>query len=198
MSQNLFKNGVEATRKSMEASKAREVAKEIKQYGGVDAYNLMDQGDLVPIVVDGMVIGAATSKKDAEAAVEYLSHFTDGKPLTKDTVMEAGMKAMVATKIGKNLMDAKKDDGIKVVDSIKVGSVEYIIDETNELYDVYGGHICNVADVVEAKAEGKLSEELYKEILTSRIKASYPEDCEEDYYDDDCDCCCCDEDEEDW
>lgn len=198
MSQNLFKNGVEATRKSMEASKARKAAKEIKQYGGVDAYNLMDQGDLVPIIVDGMVIGAATSKKDADAAVEYLSHFTDGKPLTKDTVMEAGMKAMVATKIGKNLMDAKKESGIKINDSIKVGETEYIIDETNELYDIYGGHICNVADVVEAKNEGKLSEELYKEILTSRIKASYPEEDDEDCYDDDCECDCYNEDEEDW
>ena len=198
MSQNLFKNGVEATRKSMEAAELRKAAKEIKQYGGVDAYNLMDQGDLVPIIVDGMVIGAATSKKDADAAVEYLSHFTGGKPLTKDTVMEAGMKAMVATKIGKNLMDAKKESGIKVSDSIKVGETEYIIDETNELYDIYGGHICNVADVVEAKNEGKLSEELYKEILTSRIKASYPEEDEEDCYCDDCECDCYDEDEEDW
>ena len=43
---NSFKSGVEATRKSIEIVEAAKVAKEIKQYGGIDVYNLMKSGQM--------------------------------------------------------------------------------------------------------------------------------------------------------
>ena len=91
---NNFKSGVNATRKSIEIIKAAEVAKEIKQYGGTDVYKLMKAGQMYAIVVDGMVIGGAVSEADAKAAVEFLTHFTDGKVLDRNTLCSAGYKSM--------------------------------------------------------------------------------------------------------
>ena len=65
---NNFKSGVEATRKSIEIVEAAKVAKEIKQYASLDVYNLMKSGQMYAIVVDGVVIGGASSEADAKAA----------------------------------------------------------------------------------------------------------------------------------
>ena len=50
-----------------------------------------------------------------------------------------------------------------------IGDQDYVIDDTNELYSIDGRHICNVADIVSAKESGGLTEELFLEILKSRV-----------------------------
>lgn len=165
---NNFKSGVNATRKSIEIIKAAEVAKEIKQYGGTDVYKLMKAGQMYAIVVDGIVIGGAVSEADAKAAVEFLTHFTDGKVLDRDTLCSAGYKSMTALQQANDLIEAEKD-GIAISDTYTIDGKEYVIDDTNELYTIDGCHICNVADIITAKESGGLTDELFLEILKSRI-----------------------------
>ena len=165
---NSFKNGVNKTRENIKLVEAAKAAKEIKQYAGSDVYQLMKKGDMFAIVVDGVVIGGAKNEKDAAAAIEFLTHFTGGRPLTKDTLFGAGSKALSALAHANDLMEAEKD-GIGVTLTYTINGRDYVIDETNELYTIDGQHICNVADIVEAKKSGGLTEELFLEILKSRI-----------------------------
>ena len=149
---NNFKSGVNATRKTIEIIKAAEAAKEIKQYGGTEVYKLMKAGQMYAIVVDGIVIGGAVSEADAKAAVEFLTHFTDGKVLDRNTLYSAGYKSMTALQQANDLIEAEKD-GIAISDT----------------YTIDGCHICNVADIITAKESGGLTDELFLEILKSRI-----------------------------
>ena len=166
---NNFKKSVEATKKTVEIVEASKVAKEIKQYGGLDVYDLMKKGNMYAIVVDGQVIGGATSKKDAEAAVELLTHFTGGAPLCKDNLMSAGMKAIGAIEKANNLVEAEADGTIKIEKTLKVDEREYVIDDGGELYSIDGDHIGNISDLITARKSGGLTEELYDEILKKRI-----------------------------
>lgn len=165
---NSFKSGVEATRKSIEIVEAAKVAKEIKQYGGIDVYNLMKSGQMYAIVVDGIVIGGAVSEADAKAAVEFLTHFTDGKVLDRNTLYSASCKSMAALEKAHDLIEAEKE-GIAISKTYNINGKEYVIDDTNELYTIDGRHICNVADIITAKESGGLTDELFLEILKSRI-----------------------------
>ena len=166
---NSFKANIEANKRNVEIVEASKVAKDIKQYGGLDVYNLMKQGNMYAIVVDGTVVGGATSKKDAEAAIEFLTHFTGGQPLTSANVMSAGMKSITALTKANNIVEAEADGTIKVSKTFKLNDVEYIVDDTNELYTIDGELIGNIADIVEAKEKGALTQELYDEILNKRI-----------------------------
>ena len=157
---NSFKAGVEATRKNIEVVEAEKAAKKIKQYGGADVYNLMKAGKMYAIVVDGVVIGGAVSEEDAKAAVEFLTHFTDGAVLDKNNVNNAGYKSVCAIAKANDLIEAE---------TYTIGDQDYVIDDTNELYSIDGRHICNVADIVSAKESGGLTEELFLEILKSRV-----------------------------
>ena len=168
---NSFKSGVEATRKSIEIVEAAKVAKEIKQYGGIDVYNLMKSGQMYAIVVDGVVIGGAVSETDAKAAVEFLTHFTGGKVLDRNTLYAASCKSMSALQKANDLIEAEKE-GIAITKTYVINDREYIIDDTNELYSIDGEHICNVADIIAAKESGGLTDELFQEILKSRIKSN--------------------------
>jgi len=165
---NNFKSGVEATRKSIEIVEAAKVAKEIKQYGGIDVYNLMKSGQMYAIVVDGVVVGGAVSEADAKAAVEFLTHFTGGKVLDRNTLYSAGCKSMAALQQANDLIEAEKE-GIAISKTYNINGKEYVIDDTNELYTIDGRHICNVADIITAKESGGLTDELFLEILKSRI-----------------------------
>lgn len=167
---NNFKSGVEATRKSIEIVEAAKVAKEIKQYGGIDVYNLMKSGQMYAVVVDGIVVGGATSEADAKAAVEFLTHFTGGEVLNRNTLYAAGYKSMAALGKAHDLIEAEKE-GISINETYEIDGGEYVIDDTNELYGIDGEHICNVADIVAAKESGGLTEELFREILKSRIQS---------------------------
>lgn len=165
---NKFQAGVEATRKQIEVIEAEKVAKEIKQYGGLDVYNLMKAGQMYAIVVDGIVVGGAVSEEDAAAAIEFLQHFTGGSTLCGSNVFDAGMRSMAALTKANDLIEAEKG-GIKIEDTLVVNGGEYVIDDTKELYTIDGEHVGNVADIVEAKASGALSEELFMEIIGHRI-----------------------------
>ena len=165
---NNFKSGVEATRKSIEIVEAAKVAKEIKQYGSLDVYNLMKSGQMYAIVVDGVVVGGASSEADAKAAVEFLTHFTDGEALNQNTVYSAGYKSMMALQQANDLIEAEKE-GITISKTYNIDGKEYVIDDTNELYTIDGCHICNVADIMTAAESGGLTDELFLEILKSRI-----------------------------
>ena len=160
---NKFMNGVNATREAMEAKKAEETAQTIKQYCGIDAYNQFKEGKLFPIVVDGVLCGLASSKEEADKGIEYLSHFTGGKPLTKENLYSAGMNMKTQTKKGYEVHSS----GVEVKDTYVINGKEYIVDDTNELYTIEGEHITNVADIIEAK--DSIGEKLYLEILTNRI-----------------------------
>ena len=173
---NNFKSNVEATKKHIEIVEAAKVAKEIKQYGGLDVYDLMKKGNMYAIVVDGQVIGGATSKKDADAAIELLTHFTGGAELSRDNVMAAGRQAMNAIEKANNLVEAEADGTIKIEKTMKIDDVEYVIDDGGELYDINGNHIGNIADLIEARKSGGLTAELYDEILKKRI-AEYWKKC---------------------
>ena len=165
---NSFKAGVEATRKNIEVVEAEKAAKKIKQYGGADVYNLMKAGKMYAIVVDGVVIGGAVSEEDAKAAVEFLTHFTDGAVLDKNNVNNAGYKSLCAIANANDIIEAEKE-GIMITKTYTIGDQDYVIDDTNELYSIDGRHICNVADIVSAKESGGLTEELFLEILKSRV-----------------------------
>ena len=141
---NSFKAGVEATRKNIEVVEAEKAAKKIKQYGG------------------------AVSEEDAKAAVEFLTHFTDGAVLDKNNVNNAGYKSLCAIAKANDLIEAEKE-GIMITKTYTIGDQDYVIDDTNELYSIDGRHICNVADIVSAKESGGLTEELFLEILKSRV-----------------------------
>lgn len=169
---NKFQAGVEATRKQIEVIEAEKVAKEIKQYGGLDVYNLMKAGQMYAIVVDGIVVGGAVSEADAKAAVEFLQHFTGGRPLDKESLLCATIGSISAINEAYDLIEAEKDGGIKINKTYEIDGRNYVVDETNELYTTEGKHICNVADIVEALEGGMLTEDLYMEILTARIKAN--------------------------
>jgi len=194
-SNNKFQNSVNTTRQHIEIVEAEKVAKEIKQYGGIDVYNLMKAGQMYAIVIDGIVIGGAVSKADADAAIEFLSHFTGGSPLCAGNLFSVGARSMKALKQANDLVEAE-EAGIKITGTYTIDGGEYVIDDTNEMYSIDGVHIGSVADVMEAKKSGALSDDLFMEILRSRIKDAAKarleeEEDEDDYWD-------CDEyDEED-
>ena len=169
---NNFKSGVEATRKSIEIVEAAKVAKEIKQYGGIDVYNLMKSGQMYAVAVKGvgLMAGIDTSEADAKAAVEFLTHFTGGEVLNRNTLYAAGCKSMAALGKAHDLIEAEKE-GIAINETYEIDGGEYVIDDTNELYGIDGEHICNVADIVAAKESGGLTDELFREILKSRIQS---------------------------
>ena len=192
---NTFKNGVMETREKIQNKKAAEEAKEIKEYTVKDVYQLIKEGGLYIVKVDGIKIGAASSKEDAETAIEILKHFTEGKPLNKETLYGAMQKA--AQVMGQ--ADDIADSGVEVKKIVKIEGKEYVIDETKELYTVDGRHICNVADVIDAK----IPQELLEEILAARIAKELPEeeeyeDWEEEDEDDNGWCCYNDEEDDDW
>lgn len=197
---NKFMNNVNETRKNIEIVEAEKAAKDIKQYGGLDVYNLMKEGKMYAIVVDGIVIGGATSKEDAEAAVEFLTHFTGGMPLNKNSIMSAMRNSTFALEKANDLIEAEKEGNITIKKTYNIKGKEYIVDETKELYTIDGKHICNVADLLDAK----LSPEIMEEILVSRIEKaeeeSYEDEEDEDWDDDYDDYDDCDEydDDEDY
>ena len=185
MKNNKFQSNVEATRKQIEIVEATKVAKEIKQYGGIDVYNLMKAGQMYAIVVDGIVIGGAVNKADAEAAIEFQTHFTGDSPLCAGNLLGVGMRSMRALKQANDLIEAE-EGGIKITGTYAIDGGEYVVDDTNELYTLDGKHICNVADAIEAKKSGALSDELFVEILRGRIKSAMAEESRnDDGYDDD-------------
>lgn len=184
---NNFLNGVKNARNNMKVVEAEKVAKEIKQYGGLDVYKMMKDGQMYAIVVDDIVIGGATTKKDAQEALEFLKHFTQGKILDKNSLFMAQRNAMNALTQGHKLMEAEKE-GVKITRTLTVDEEDYIIDSDNELYSIEGEHICNVADIVTALEEEHITEKLFNEVITSRIRDKRSEWAEEDddeYYDDD-------------
>lgn len=184
---NNFKKNIEANKKEIEIVKAAEAAKDIKQYGGIDAYKLMKKGDMYAITFEGRVIGGATSKKDAEAAIELLKHCTGGAPLTTKNINSAMWKAQSIITTGNNLVEAEADGTIKIDKTLVVDNREYIVDDTGELFTIDGEHVCNVADIYAAVEAKTLTQELFDEIIKSRIDKwiaeNYPEDDEEDYDD---------------
>lgn len=165
---NTFKLGVENTREAMAAKAAAKEAKKIQQLDGADVYHMMKKGEIVPIIVDGQVIGGATSEDDAKAAVDFLKSFTQGLPLDKTTLMAAGMRAIKALEEGNSLADAEKS-GIGIYNTYKIKDKEYVVDTTYELYTISGDHITNIADIITARESGALSEKLFNEILEKRI-----------------------------
>ena len=191
---NNFKKNIEANKKEIEIVKATEAAKEIKQYGGIDAYNLMKKGDMYAVTFEGRVIGGATSKKDAEAAIELLRHCTGGAPLTAENLNSAMWKAQSIITTGNNLVEAEADGTIKIDKTLVFKDKEYIIDDTNELYTIDGEHICNVADIYAALESKALTQELFDEILGKRI-AEYWDAKKPEPVDTGCGCkkCCYDE-----
>jgi hypothetical protein len=166
---NTFKNNVESYRHTIEAVKTSEAAKNVQQYGALDVYNLVKNGQAYLIVVDGIVIGAAKDEKDANAAIEYLTHFTGGVALDKNSLCSAIMKCHDTLNTAHNLLEAE-GAGIKIKDNIVCDGKEYVIDDTGELFDTEGHHITNIADVIESRSRGGLSDDLYLEILTNRIR----------------------------
>ena len=184
---NLFKAGVEATRKEMEIIEAEKVAEKIKQYNGIDVYNLMKKGQMYAIVIDGVVVGGATSKKDAEEAVNFLKHFTNGDVLNKESLITAQMGAMKALRKANEFIEAEKD-GIKIKETFNIEGNGYVVDDTDELYTEDGEHIDNIADVMSAMETGGLTKELGMEIIISRINEFLEENSnydQEDNYDND-------------
>lgn len=174
--QNNFKKGVEEARKNIQIVEATKVATSIKQYGGLDVYDLMKKGDMYAIVVDGIVIGGASSKEDADKAIEFLTHFTGGQPLNKDTLMTAGAGAMKAMTRANNLVEAEAEGTVKIQKTYTIDDKEYIVDETSELYSIDGDHICNIADLLAALKSKNLTEELYLELLKGRIDKYWAEE----------------------
>ena len=74
-----------------------------------------------------------------------------------------------AVQKGYDIASAEADGTLKVDKTYKINNRDYVVDDTNELYTLDGQHICNIADIVDAKKNGALSDELFLEILTSRI-----------------------------
>lgn len=190
---NNLLNNLNKVRANVEVVKAEEAAKTIKQYGGLDVYNLMKEGNLYAIIIDGVIVGGANSKEEAEKGAELLSHFSGGKPLDKTTIMSVMRKCYDAMNKGQNIKEAT-DAGINFKDQFVLDNEEYLVDDTGELMRIDGYHIGNVADIMTAKNSGSLTKELYEEILKGRIqkkleedraiiKENY-EDCDDYYYDD--------------
>lgn len=166
---NNFKQNIEANRKAMENKQTAQAAKKIKQYNNIDAYTLMKQGHLYAIKFEDKIIGAATTEKEAQAAIELLKHCTGGVALTSANLYSAMTKAQAIITTGDNLMEAEKEGTITIAKTYVIDDNEYIVDETGELYTIDGKLVCNIADIDTALASKALTPELYDEILKKRI-----------------------------
>ena len=147
-------------------AKTAKEAKAIKQYGVSDTYELIKSGNLFIVKVDGIAIGAATSEKDAKAMVELLSHYTNGNPLNKDTVMGAGYRMTYALREADSIAEAGAE-AISIQRTYDIKGETYVVAEDGEVYPAHttsGESICNVTDLIKA---GLSDDFIIKHIIAS-------------------------------